>query len=341
MSPPDVIRQEAVAHGFSRVRFASAAGAPGIGSYDAFLAQGFHGSMDWMVKSRPPRADPRRLLPDAAAAVVLGVDYAWPRPPDPGGLTGKVASYAWGRDYHNLIGKRLRKLCLRLREQVPGLETYGGVDSRPLIERAWAERAGLGFIGRNACAIVPGEGSYLFLAVILVNVELPPDPPTGAMDRHCGRCRRCLDACPTDAFIASGQLDGRRCISYLTIEHDGDIPEALRPAMGRWVFGCDVCQEVCPHNHAPATSREADLAPRPEHAWLDLAAVLTDDDDALCARLAGTPLRRAAPIRLKRNAAVVLGNLGEPAGRPALETALDHPSAVVRSHARWALDRLG
>lgn len=332
-----LIREEAAALGFGRVRFASAEGAPGLAAYDQFLAEERQGSMAWMVRGRAPRAEPRLLLPDARSAVVLGTDYAWPRPPDPGGLTGKVASYAWGRDYHNLIGKRLRRLVLRLQERVPGLRAYGGVDSRPLIERAWAERAGLGYIGKNACAIVPSEGSYFFLSVVLLNLEIEPDPPLGDF---CGRCRRCLDGCPTDAFTAPGQLDARRCLSYLTIEHDGEIPEALRPALGRWVFGCDVCQELCPHNHRPVPSVEADLAPRPEHAWLDLPTLLRTPDEALCARFAGSPIRRAAPIRLKRNAAVVLGNLGDPAARLPLEHALRHEHEVVRSHAAWALERL-
>jgi epoxyqueuosine reductase len=290
-----------------------------------------------MVRGRPPRADPRLLLPQARSAVVLGVDYRWPRPPDPGGLTGKVASYAWGRDYHRLIGKRLRRLTTRLSERIPGFQAYAGVDSRPLIERAWAARAGLGYIGKNACVILPGRGSYLFLAVILTNQELPADAPLGDF---CGRCRRCLDACPTAAFTAPGQLDARRCISYLTIEHAGPIPEDLRPLLGRWVFGCDDCQEVCPHNHAPPRSPEAELAPRPRHAWLDLPELLFSSDDEILERYVGTPLRRASPLRLKRNAALVLGNLGDPAARAALERACKHEDPALRDAAGWALDRL-
>ncbi len=332
-----IIRECASELGFGHVRFASAEGAPGIEAYDRFLAEGRHGSMAWMVRSRPPRADPRLLLPEARSAVVLGVDYRWPRPPDPGGLTGRVASYAWGRDYHNLLGKRLRRLSARLGERIPGFLAYAGVDSRPLVERAWAERAGLGYLGKNACVIVPSHGSYFFLAVMLTNQELISDAPLGDF---CGRCRRCLDACPTAAFTAPGQLDARRCVSYLTIEHDGEIPEDLRPGLGRWVFGCDDCQEVCPHNHAPPTSPEAELAPRPRHAWLDLPELLLSADEALLERFVGTPIRRACPARLKRNAAVVLGNLGDPAARPALEHARQHPDPAVRSHAAWALDRL-
>lgn len=336
MDTAAIIREHARALGFNHARFARL-GAPGIEAYDAFLSEGRHSTMSWMQASRPPRADPRLLLPGARSALVLGVDYAWPRPPDPGGLTGKVACYAWGRDYHNLIGKRLRKLQTRLSAEIPGFQAYAGVDSRPFIERAWAAEAGIGYVGKNACILIPSSGSYLFLAVMLTNQDLPPDGPLGDF---CGRCRRCLDACPTQAFTAPGQLDARRCVSYLTIEHDGPIPEPLRPALGRWVFGCDDCQEVCPHNHAPPRSAEADFAPRPDHAWLDLERVLRTPDPELSARFLGTPIRRACPARLKRNAAVVLGNLGDPAARPALEVALRHPVELVRSHAAWALERV-
>lgn len=335
----DVIREHAADLGFDRVRVCAADGSPGLERYDAFLADGRHADMGWMVGGREKRADPRRMLAGARSAVVLGVWYGWPRPEDPGGLTGKVACYAWGRDYHNLIGKRLTRLRKRLARA--GIDSTWGVDSRPFVERAWAERAGLGFVGKNCCTIEPGRGSYLFLAVGLVDVALPPDPPRAGLARHCGRCTRCLDACPTDAFVTASQIDARRCISWMTIENRGPVPEAHRAAVGRWVFGCDDCQEVCPHNHAPPTPLHADLQPRPGHAWLDLEWVLATDDDALDAALTGSPLRRAKPWGLKRNAALVLGNLGDPAGRPALQRALAHPHPVVQEQARWSLERLG
>jgi epoxyqueuosine reductase len=343
--PPDAafaddLRARCRELGFSRVGFTSALGAPGIVEYDAFLERGHHADMDWMARGRPPRADPRQMLPGATSAVVLGVDYGWPRAPDPGGLTGKVARYAWGRDYHNLISKRLRKLCAALRAE--GVGATWGVDSRPFIERAWAVDAGLGYAGRNCCTIQPGSGSWFFLAVVLIDRELPPDRPLGrGLERHCGACTRCFSACPTGAFVGDGQLDARRCLSWMTIEHRGPIPMAHREALGRWVFGCDDCQEVCPHNHRPPTPLEEDLRPRPGHDWLDLERILTEDDAAIDARFEGSPLRRPGAVGLKRNAAVVLGNLGDPAARPCLMRALAHPSALVQEHARWALDRLG
>lgn len=332
------IRSEAKKFGFDEVRFAAVQPSAGIEAYDKFLSEGRHGSMEWMPTSRGPRSNPRLLLPSAQTVVVLGMRYAHPRPPDPGGLTGKVASYAWGRDYHNLIGKRLRRLTRDLRAGVPGLETYGGVDSRPIIERAWAERSGLGFLGKNAMAILPGQSSYFFLAAILINGTVPPTAPLGD---HCGTCQRCMDACPTDAFTAPGQLDARRCISYLTIEHKGPISDALKPQTHRWVFGCDDCQEVCPHNPASPDSADDDFAPRPGHAWLDLEWVMAAQDEALVSHFQGSPIRRTGPAGLKRNAAIVLGNIGDPAARTALLAGLKHPDEGVTDAVHWALNRLG
>ena len=331
------LREMAASFGFDEVRFTRVSPAAGIDAYDRFVAEGRHGDMSWMERSRPPRADPSSLLPDVRSVVVLGMRYAHPAPPDPGGLTGRVASYAWGRDYHNHIGKRLQRLTRALRETIPGLETYAGVDSRPLIERAWAEASGLGFIGKNAMAIMPGKSSYFFLAAILVNIELEPDPPLGD---HCGTCERCLVGCPTHAFTAPGELDARRCISYLSIEHKGVISDDLKPLMGRWVFGCDVCQEVCPHNPKDPHPAHLDFSARPGNAWLDLEWLMTATDDEIRARFIGSPIRRAGPDGLRRNAAIVLGNLGDRSGIPCLEGQLSHPNPATRDAVEWALNQL-
>jgi epoxyqueuosine reductase len=333
------LRAEALALGFSRVRFAPLdRQGPGIEHYDRFLAEGRHADMDWMVRGRDPRARPHTLLDSARSVVVLGTQYGGARPPDPGGLTGKVARYAWGRDYHNLVGKRVRKLVRAIGQRGHG--AYGGVDSRPLLERAWAEAAGVAFLGKNCCAIVPGEGSWLFLAAILVDADLPPDVARPGLERHCGPCTRCLGACPTDAFVASAQLDARRCISYWTIEAAGAIPVDLRSSFGRWVFGCDDCQDVCPHNARDAEIEER-LRPLPGRAWLDLAWVLDAAPEEIDRKLEGSPLRRPGPRGLKRNAAVVLGNIGDPNARPLLRRAADGGDPLIAEHARWALDRLG
>ncbi|MFN7146862.1 MAG: tRNA epoxyqueuosine(34) reductase QueG, partial [Myxococcota bacterium] len=283
--------------GFGRVRVARAGEPPGFDRYDAFLGAGHNATMVWLADTRDKRADPARLLPDAKTVVVLAMDYARPAPPDPGGLTGRVACYAWGRDYHALIGLRVKHLRKALEAAFPGLRTWGGVDSGPSWERGWAEAAGLGFNGKNGMAIVPSEGSFFFLATLFLTEALEPDAPVGD---HCGRCRRCLDACPTGALLEGGGMDARRCVSYLTIEHDGPIPEQWRPRLGRWLFGCDDCQTVCPHQHAPRGPVPADFAPR--HAWLPLPAILEASDRALLDTFEGTPIRRAAPHRLRRNA---------------------------------------
>lgn len=333
------LEEEARRQGFTRVAFCPITGAPSIDAYDRFVAEGRHGDMEWMVRGRDPRADARLLLPTVRGAVVLGVEYGGARPPDPGGLTGKVARYAWGRDYHKLLGKRLQRLCAAARAQ--GIDCYAGVDARPILERGWAEAAGLGFVGKNACIIAPGETSWIFLAVVYVSVPVPDPRPRPTRLRFCGRCTRCIDVCPTGAFTAPGELDARRCVSYLTIELRGEIPEDLRPGLGRWVFGCDDCQDVCPHNHRPLTPLEDAFLPVPGRAWLDLPWLLRAPPAEIDTTLAGSPLRRARPEGLARNAAVVLGNLGDPAAAEPLRAAADrHPSPLVRSHARWALDRL-
>jgi epoxyqueuosine reductase len=333
------LEEEARRQGFSRVAFCPITRGPSIAAFDRFLAEGRDGDMAWMARGRDARAEPRLLLPEVRGAVVLGVEYGGPRPPDPGGLTGKVARYAWGRDYHKLLGKRLKLLCAAARAR--GIACYAGVDARPILERGWAEAAGLGFIGKNACIIAPGETSWVFLAVVYVSVPVPDPRPRATWLRHCGRCTRCLDACPTGAFTAPGEVDARRCVSYLTIELRGEVPEALRPGLGRWVFGCDDCQEVCPHNHRPSNPLEAAFWPVPGRAWLDLPWLLRTPAADIDAALAGSPLRRAKPEGLARNAAIVLGNLGDPAALGPLRDAADaHPSPLVRSHARWALGRL-
>jgi epoxyqueuosine reductase len=321
-------------HRLGDARFAAVGPTPHFAACEAWLAAGRHGEMGWMERALEVRADPRARLPSAKTAVVLALRHAHLRPPDPGGRTGLVARYAWGRDYHNLLGKRVARLARDLR--AAGIAAWGGVDTAPIVERAWAEAAGIAAIGKNTLALVPGKGSWSFLAVVFVAAEIAPDPPFPR--DPCGSCTRCLAACPTGAFPAPRVLDATRCISYWTIEARGLAPETLRPGFGRWVFGCDVCQEVCPHNHAPPACDEEDLLPR--HAWLDLDELLLAPDEALLARFTGTPLRRPGAAGLKRNAAIALGNLGDPGGRRALASALSHPTEVVREAAAWALQRL-
>ena len=339
MSDGDAARRRitelATALGFTVVRFAAAGPTPWADALERWLAAGSHGEMRWMAEHRDVRADPRVLMPSARSVAVLGLLHHHRRPPDPGGRTGLVARYAWGRDYHNLIGKRLEKLRRALRED--GIASWGAVDTAPIVERAWANAAGLGFQGKSCVQFLPGTSSWMFLAVIVVDVPITPDEP--AARDHCGTCTRCLVGCPTDAFRGPRDLDATRCISYWTIESRGIAPPELRPRFGRWVFGCDVCQEVCPHNHAPPDPDEDDLLPR--HAWLDLDEILATPDDALTERFTGTPLRRPKPEGLKRNAAIVLGNLGDPDGQRVLvDFGLTHEAPIVREASAWALARI-
>jgi epoxyqueuosine reductase len=330
------IRSLAEAEGFARVGFAAVQPLEPEGSWlGRWLDEGMHAEMAWMDRSRSARLDPTELLPGAATVAVMAMPYAHPAPADPGGMTGLVSSYARGRDYHNVIGKALRRMQRSLRERFPDLGSYASVDSRPVYERAWAARAGIGFAGRSSCLIVPGLGTRVFLATLLLDRGLPPSPPLVA---DCGTCARCLKSCPTGALVAPGRLDARRCLSYLTIEHRGPIPEALRPAMGRRVFGCDACQDGCPRSR-PVHGGHPAFEPCPGHSWLDLPALLTEDDEALERRLEGSPIRRARATGLKRNAAVVLGNIGDPAALPVLRVAMEHPDPVVREHAAWAAER--
>jgi epoxyqueuosine reductase len=329
------LRALALSHGLHVVSFTPVGETPRLSAFDAWLAAGHHADMAWLARRRPERADPRLKLRSAKTAIALAVHHHHRVPPDPGGRTGRVARYAWGRDYHNLVGKRLKRFARALRRE--GIACWGGVDQAPILERAWAEAAGIGAVGKNAMLLAPGRGSWFLLAILFVTVEVAPDAP--ASRDPCGSCSRCLDACPTAAFVAPRIVDAGRCVSYWTIEARGLAPEPLRPGFGRWLFGCDVCQEVCPHNHDPVDPDEEDL--RPRHAWLDCDEILLSDDEALAARFLGTPLARAGPQGLKRNAAIVLGNLGDPEGARALTDAgLRHPAATVVEASRWALDRL-
>ena len=319
---------------FEMVRFGEIGTTPHYDSFEAWIREHHHGAMSFLEGSPEVRASPQARLPTAKTAVVLAMSHGSERPVDPGGNTGKVACYAWGRDYHNLMGKRLRKLRRALQQK--GIESWGGVDTAPIIERAWAAATGLGFTGKNCAQIIPATTSWLLLAVLFVDVEVPADKP---LTDHCKKCRRCLDACPTGALIEPRKLDSRRCIAYWTIEVADLPPPELRPLMGRWVFGCDQCQEVCPHNGGDVPQGHRDLQPR--HAWLDLNEIARCPDSELMDRFLGTPLRRPKAAGLKRNALIALANIGDNSSIPILRTSLGHPSPLVRAAAIWALSRFG
>jgi epoxyqueuosine reductase len=318
--------------GFTLVGTTTLAPADTASFYDAWLDAGHAGAMRYMHHYKKQRRDPRALLPAARSAIVVAMPYAGRAP------SGSVARYARGTDYHAVMRTRLEALHATLAARAGRAVTAKCVvDSTPLLERDLARRAGLGWFGKNTLLINPHEGSFFLLGALLIDLDLPSDPPFAA-DR-CGRCTRCLDACPTQAFVAPRTRDARRCIAYLTIELRGAIPTELRPAIGDLLFGCDICQDVCPWNVRFAADRP-DPALADTLGDLDPVEILTMDETTFTSRFARSPVARATRAGLARNAAVVLGNRRDPATIPALTAARDHDAdAIVREHADWALQQ--
>lgn len=310
-------------------------------AYLEWLERGDHAGMEWMTRRVAERLDPERLLPGAKSALVVALQYApLAGAPEPvGDLWPRVARYARGRDYHDLFNERLGRLRDRIIEAFPGTAVRRAVDTSPVLERELAARAGLGVQGKNTLLLSRAGGSYFLLGELFLTLDLAPDPPLADL---CGRCTRCLDHCPTGALVAPFRLDSRRCISYWTIEHRGEIPEEVRPELVDWVFGCDICQEVCPWNQrGPTPGDHPELALPPERAELDLIGLLTLSRDDYTERFRGSAMKRAKLEGLQRNAAIAMGNRGDERYREALEAACEDESPVVASHARWALPRLG
>ncbi|ATE71491.1 tRNA epoxyqueuosine(34) reductase QueG [Lysobacter capsici] len=307
-----------------------------------WLAQGLHGSMDWMARHGELRARPNDLLPGTVRVISVGLDYgrrddedAWITLAD--GERAYVARYALGRDYHKLMRQRLQRLAERLAEVVGPFGHRVFVDSAPVLERALARNAGLGWIGKHTCLIDKDGGSWFFLGEIYVDLPLPVDTPATA---HCGTCTRCIDICPTQAIIAPHRLDARRCIAYLTIEHEGAIPIELRPAIGNRIFGCDDCQLVCPWNKFAQRTDEPDFRARNDLDRASLSQLFAWDEAEFLQRTEGSAIRRSGHERWLRNIAVALGNApATPEVIAALRTRSEHASEVVREHVAWALAR--
>lgn len=305
----------------------------------AYLAHGHHGGMDWMVDTAERRASPAALWPQARAVIMLGLSYA----PDSDPLDGLrdkdralVSVYAQGRDYHDVLKKRIRQLASAFARH-SGAEVKIFVDTAPLMEKPLAQAAGLGWQGKHTNLVSRTHGSWLFLGAILTTAEIEPD--TAEAD-HCGSCRRCLDVCPTSAFPAPYQLDARRCLAYLSIEHKGHIAREFRKPMGNRVFGCDDCLAVCPWNKFAQTAREARFAATQATRNPPLADILALDDAAFRARFAGTPVKRTGRDRIVRNALIAAGNSGNAAHVPSVAVLLTDPSPLVRAMAVWALAAL-
>jgi epoxyqueuosine reductase len=351
MTPPEIpaaglagaslvtdLRAEAHRLGFARVGIAPAVPPPHHEAFRHWLAAGHGGAVgEWLARHEPLRRDPANLLDGARSVIMLATDYPATAELDPPAGRGRVARYARGADYHDLLRERSNVLGAWLEARVPGCHTRGVVDSAPLAERDYGLLAGLGWIGKNTMLIDPQAGSYFFLTAILTDLELPCDAPLET--DHCGTCTACLDACPTGAFVEPRLLDASRCISGLTIEEEGPIPEALRAGMNDWVFGCDVCQEVCPWNrHAPG-SDEPTFQPRHGESTLDLVGLLRLDAAGFRRQFKGSAILRAKRRGLLRSAAIALGNRPDPAAFDALTAALADTEPVVRESAAWALGR--
>jgi epoxyqueuosine reductase len=304
------------------------------------IRQGSFAGLPWFDEARVIRAtDPKRTLPEARSLVLLAASY-WKAAPARGerALTGRVARYAWGRDYHRVLEKRARPLLRLLAESDAGARSRVLVDHGPLAERAYARAAGLGWQGKNTMLLARGVGSYTFLAAILTSVALEPDSP-GA--QSCGACTRCLPACPTGALRSEYELVNDLCIAYQTIENRGPIPRGLRPLIGDWVFGCDLCQDACPVNDAGHAEGLPEFSPASgEDAFPDLVELLSMTETEFAGRFSGRALARAKYAGLLRNACVALGNLGDASAVGPLTGALGHPEPLVRGHAAWALGRL-
>lgn len=309
----------------------------------AWLDAGYQGQMDYLNNHFEKRLDPSLLVPGTQRIICVRMDYMPENTRKLDTLSnaekGYVARYTLGRDYHKLMRKRLTQLGKKLAEQVDELGYRAFVDSAPVLERPLAQKAGIGWIGKHGLVLNREAGSWFLLGELFIDLPLPIDPPE--TENHCGRCTACIDVCPTEAFPQPGVLDGSRCISYLTIELKGNIPEELRSKMGNRIFGCDDCQMICPWNRFSHFTQEADFYPRNDLDDADLLELFSWDEETFLKRTEGSAIRRTGHEGWLRNIAVALGNgLGGDAVISALSAKQDHPSEVVQEHVRWALDRL-
>ena len=336
------IKARALELGFEAVGIAAVAPLEASAHYEAWLGAGRHGEMRYLASRghRERRADPARILREIRSVVCVALCHEPGRDAERDRRLGRVARYAAGEDYHRVMRDQLGTLEREIeRDLLPGSRALWYSDTGAILERGWAERAGLGWIGKHSGLLSDRFGSWFLLGELLLDRVLAPDPPVE--HEHCGTCRRCIDACPTGAIVAPYQLDARRCISYLTIELHGAIPVELRASIGDWVFGCDICQEVCPWNRFAPAAREARLHARALEGWT-LERFLTLDEGSFAQLFAGSPIRRARRAGFLRNVCVALGNRGEPSSVPALTRSLRwDTSPLVRSHAAWALGEIG
>lgn len=334
------IKTAAAETGFDLVGIAPAVTPVGFSRLKAWLEQGFAGEMGYIPRREAAYEHPQHVMPAVKSLIVVAVNYKTVNSQAIGVNEGRIARYAWGSaDYHNVLRTMLGQLADRVHELSPGCRTRAVVDTAPLLERDFAQLAGLGWFGKNTLLINKRQGSFLFLAALLTDLELEPDQPHETT--HCGTCTRCLDVCPTQAFPEPYVLDARRCISYLTIELKSQIPAELRPGMQNWLFGCDLCQDVCPWNRkSPATPR-AEFHPRADLNPASALGLLRMSEAEFLEQFQHTPLARPGWNGIRRNAAIVLGNHGDTDAIAALIDVLNDSSPLVRGAVVWALGELG
>lgn len=326
--------------GFDLVGIAPAVTPLGFPRLQAWIEQGFGGEMRYIPRREAAYEHPRHVLPAVRSLIVVAVNYKTAEPASSAPNSGRVARYAWGRaDYHDVLREMLQRLAGRLHELSPDCRTRAVVDTAPLLERDFANLAGLGWFGKNTLLIDKRRGSFLFLGALLTDVELEPDQPHATS--HCGTCTRCLEVCPTNAFPEPYVLDARRCISYLTIELKTQIPAELRPGMGDWLFGCDLCQDVCPWNRKAPVSVREEFRPQEDLNPASALEILQMNEAEFDQRFGSTPLARPGWNGMRRNAAIVLGNGGDARAIPVLIQVLNDVNPVVRGAVAWALGRLG
>lgn len=322
---------------------------PHYSTFENWLAQGRHGTMNYLAeeRSRARRRDPRLILPECKSILVLATPYTPPLPlalsganeesaVEAEGIRGQIASYARGDDYHDVLPARMQELVQFIEAQAGSpVANRWYTDTGPLLERDLAQRAGIGWIGKNTCLIHPKHGSYFLLSEVLLDLELEPDPRFTT--DHCGTCTRCIEACPTDCILPDRTIDASRCISYLTIELKEEIPPELREKMGKWIFGCDVCQQVCPWNRFAGEGDPAFGSQHPVHILTDELVISTQEFNQ---RFKRSPVKRAKRRGYLRNVAVALGNTGDIHVLPVLQNALNDDEPLVREHAKWAIEKI-
>ncbi len=335
----DLLRQWALEAGFDRAGVARLEPVADGGALLRWLERGEHAAMGYMKQRTEVRLDPRRIFEGARSALCVALQYhPVAGPPTRGDLWPRVARYARGRDYHNVMVKRLRRLARRVEEAFPGSRAKPYVDTGPVLERDLAAKAGLGAVGKSTLLLHPESGSYFLLGELFTSLDLETDAPLADL---CGSCSRCLEACPTGALPEPFRLDSGRCISYWTIEHRGAIPRSMRSELGEWVFGCDLCQEACPVNDRPTPIAEAAFELPDDRARLDLVALLRLGEEAYQEVFRGSAMKRSRREGLRRNAALAMGNRREERYVSPLAEALADSDPNLRCHAAWSLGRIG